>query len=182
MGSGWFHYLTKWMHALCRVAVISGHPAHAREALELGEAAFKGFARKSASGDVIGIYWKMSTDLSRPLTFAMGLRDALDGLITFLEVQHVISKTHAKSSDGALTAASASISNLCRSRDWGTSDPLGIGGLLFDACRLAQLPQWHDDDGLLETIENAYDNGVRAFVARTYLKIVSCCRSAIKAE
>ena len=165
----YFHYLTKWMHALCRVAVISGHPAHAREALELEKLRLRDFARKSASGDVIGIYWKMSTDLSRPLTFAMGLHDALDGLVTFREVQHVISKTHAKTSDGALTAAITSISNLCRRRDWGTSDPLGIGGLLFDACRLAQLPQWHDDDGLLEEIENAYDNGVRAFVASQLL-------------
>ena len=163
----YFHYLTKWMHALCRVAVITGHRAHAKEALELAEVAFKGFARKSASSDVIGIYWKMSTDLSRPLTFAMGLHDALDGLITFREVQHVISKTNAKTSND-LTAAVQSISNLCRGRDWSTSDPLGIGGL-FDACRLAQLPQWHDDDDLLEEIENAYDNGVRAFVASQLL-------------
>ncbi len=79
----YFHYLTKWMHALCRAAVTSGQLAHAKEALELAEAAFKGFAQKSASGNVIGIFWKMSTDLSRPLTFAMGLHDALDGLITF---------------------------------------------------------------------------------------------------
>ena len=157
------------MHALCRVAVISGHHTHATEALELGEAAFKRFARKSASGDVVGIYWKMSTDLSRPLTFAMGLHDALDGLVTFREVQHVISKTHAKTSDGALSAAITSISNLCRRRDWGTNDPLGIGGLLFDACRLAQLPQWHDDDGLLEEIKTAYEDGVMAFVASQLL-------------
>ena len=164
----YFHYLTKWMHALCRVAVITGHRAHAKEALEPAEVAFKGFARKSASSDVIGIYWKMSTDLSRPLTFAMGLHDALDGLITFREVQHVISKTNAKTSND-FTAAVQSISNLCRGRDWSTGDPLGIGGLLFDACRLAQLPQWRDDGGLLETIENAYDNGVRAFVASQLL-------------
>ena len=164
----YFHYLTKWMHALCRVAVITGHRAHAKEALELAKVAFQGFARKSTSGDVIGIYWKMSTDLSRPLTFAMGLHDALDGFVTFREVQRVILKTHAKT-DGALTAAITSISHLCRSRDWSTSDPLGIGGLLFDACRLTQLPQWHDDDGLLEEIENAYDNGVRAFVASQLL-------------
>jgi hypothetical protein len=165
----YFHYLTKWMHALCRAAVTSGQPAHAKEALELAEAAFKGFAQKSASGDVNGIFWKMSTDLSRPLTFATGLHDALDGLVTFREVQHVISNTHATTSDSDLTAAITSFSNLCRRRDWGTSDPLGIGGLLFDACRLAQLPQWHDDDGLLEEIENAYDNGVGAFVASQLL-------------
>jgi hypothetical protein len=164
----YFHYLTKWMHALCRVAVITGHRAHTQEALELAEAAFKGFARKSASGDVIGIYWKMSTDLSRPLTFAMGLHDALDRFLTFREVHHVVSKTNARTSND-LTAAVKSISNLCRSKDWSTTDPLGIGGLFFDACRLAQLPHWHDDDGLLEGIENAYDNGVRAFVASRLL-------------
>ena len=81
----YFHYLTKWMHALCRAAFVTGDPKHVAQALELGEAAFSGFVRRSASGDAVGIYWKMSTDLSRPLTFAMGLHDALDGFITFRE-------------------------------------------------------------------------------------------------
>ena len=165
----YFHYLTKWMHALCRAAVVSGHPAHAQEALELGEAAYKRFARKSASGNVIGIYWKMSTDLSRPLTFAMGAHDALDGLVTFREVQDVISKTHAKTSDGDLAAAITSISKVCRSRDWGTCDPLGIGGLLFDACRLSLLPQRHGDDRLLKKITDGYGNGVTALLASQLL-------------
>ena len=166
----YFHYLTKWMHALCRATIISGgHPAHAVEALELGEAAFKGFARKAASGNVVGIYWKMSTDLSRPLTFGMSLHDALDGLLTFREIQHVISKTHAQGSAGDLTAAITSISNLCRSKDWGTNDPLGMGGLLFDACRLSQLPQQHGDDDLLEEITNAYESGIRTFVGSQLL-------------
>jgi len=161
----YFHYLTKWMHALCRAAVVSSDPAPAEQALELGEAAFRGFARKSASGDVMGIYWKMSTDLSRPLTFAMGLHDALDGLVTFREVQHVISKTHAKTSTNDLTAPISSTSDLCRNGDWDTSDPLGIGGLLFDACRLSQLPRRHGDEDLLEEITKVCASGVRAFVA-----------------
>jgi hypothetical protein len=165
----YFHYLTKWMHALCRAVAISGHPTHAEQAVELGRAAFKGFARKSASGDVIGIYWKMSTDLSRPLTFSMGLHDALDGFITFREIQHVISKTHAKGGTGDLTAAVTSISNLCHGRNWGTSDPLGVGGLLFDACRLSQLPRQHGDDDLLKEIINAYERGVRAFIGHQLL-------------
>ena len=165
----YFHYLTKWMHALCRAAVIAGHPAHAEAALELGEIAYRGFARKSASGDVIGIYWKMSTDLSRPLTFAMGAHDALDGLVTFREIQNVISKMHAKTSDGDLTAAIASISTLCRGRDWGTNDPLGIGGLLFDACRLSLLPQRNGDDRLLKKITDAFENGVSTLLASQLL-------------
>ena len=165
----YFHYLTKWMHALCRAAIVGGDPAHAEQALELGEAAFRGFACRSASENVVGIYWKMSTDLSRPLTFAMGLHDALDGLVTFREVQHAISKMHVKSGTGDLTAAIASTSDLCRSRDWVTSDPLGIGGLLFDACRLSQLPQRRGDDDLLEGIKNACEDGVRALIASRLL-------------
>jgi hypothetical protein len=161
----YFHYLTKWMHALCRAAVISGHPAHAEQALELAEVAFQRFAHRYASGKVVGIYWKMSTDLSRPLTLAMGLHDALDGLVTFREVQHVISKMHNGTSASDLTAAITSASSLCRSKDWTTSDPLGIGGLLFDACRLCQLPRWPDDHGLFEQITNACEDGVRAFFA-----------------
>ena len=84
----YFHYLTKWMHALCRAAFVISDPAYVGQALELGAAAFNGFIQRSASGDVVGIYWKMSTDLSRPLTYAMGLHDALDGFITFRELQH----------------------------------------------------------------------------------------------
>ena len=56
----------------------------------------------------------------------LAVHDALDGFVTFREVQHVISKTHAKTSDGALPVAITSLSNLCRSRDWGTSDPLAV--------------------------------------------------------
>jgi hypothetical protein len=160
----YFHYLTKWMHALCRAAVISGHPAHAEQALELAAAAFQRFAHRSASGNVVGIYWKMSTDLSRPLTLAMGQHDALDGLVSFREVQHVISKMGDKTGASDLTTAITSISSLCRDKGWGTSDPLGIGGLLFDACRLSQLPRWHGDHGLFEEITNGYEDGVRAFV------------------
>jgi len=176
----YFHYLTKWMHALCRAAVVSGDPVPAEQALELGEAAFRGFTCKSTSGDVMGIYWKMSTDLSRPLTFAMGLHDALDGLITFREVQHVISKTHVKSGAGNLTAAIASTSDLCRTRDWVTSDPLGIGGLLFDACRLSQLPQRHCDNDLLEEIKNACENGTETFVASRFLTRAASQRLAFR--
>jgi len=161
----YFHYLTKWMHALCRAAVISGHPTHADQAFDLAEAAFQRFTHRSASGHVVGIHWKMSTDLSRPLTLAMGLHDALDGLVTFREVQHVISKMRDKISAIELTEPITSVSSLCRSKNWGTSDPLGIGGLLFDACRLSQLPRKPGDHRLFEEITNACEDGVRAFLA-----------------
>ena len=62
--------------------------------VELAFAAFQGFGAASASdGGLMGIYWKMSTDLSRPLVFAMGSHDVLDGFITFREVQNAVT-TH----------------------------------------------------------------------------------------
>jgi hypothetical protein len=82
----YFHYLTKWMHALCQAAFLVGDAP--RWAVELASAAFDGFARRSNAGEVVGVYWKMSTDLSRPLIPASGLHDALDGFITFREVLH----------------------------------------------------------------------------------------------
>src|SRR5204863_8709141 len=84
----YFHYLTKWMHALSQAAFITGDPAYARWVVELAEAAFEGFGRKTGSDEIVGIYWKMSTDLSRPLVSTSGLHDILDGFITFRQARH----------------------------------------------------------------------------------------------
>jgi len=51
----YFHYLTKWMHALCQAALFIGEAAYARWAVELGERAFAGFARGPRSGEVVGL-------------------------------------------------------------------------------------------------------------------------------
>ena len=59
-----------------------------------------------------------------------------------------------------------SLSPLCRRRDWMTDDPLGLGGLLFDACRLCQLfsPDNHDDVDLCEALLDACSYGLGRFV------------------
>ena len=75
----YFHYLTKWIHALCQAGTIIGNSEYVRWAAELADRAFKRFACKSRSGEVLGLSWKMSIDLSRALVPAMGLHDALDG-------------------------------------------------------------------------------------------------------
>ncbi len=176
----YFHYLTKWMHALCRAAFVAGDPVYLVRALELGAAAFNGFVQRSASGDVVGIYWKMSTDLSRPLTFAMGLHDALDGVITFRELQHASAKIGPKLEVPDLTSAIESLSNLCRKRNWTTTDPLGIGGLLFDACRLSQLTGGDADQELLEQLTEASEKSLRAFLAGRSLRRSSSQRLAFR--
>jgi hypothetical protein len=176
----YFHYLTKWMHALCRAASVTGVSAYIEQALELAEAAFNGFVQRSASGDVVGIYWKMSTDLSRPLTFAMGVHDALDGFITFQEVQHASSKMRPKTAVTDLTAAIEALSKLCRNRDWVTNDPLGIGGLLFDARRLSLLIDGHADQELLEQLIDASEKGLHAFLASQPLMHAASQRLAFR--
>jgi len=177
----YFHYLTKWIHALCQAALFIGEAAYAQWAVELGERAFAGFARGSRSGEVVGLYWKMSTDLSRPLVPAMGAHDALDGFITFRQARHA----QMNLGEGAATALSGaieSLSLLCRHRDWTTEDPLSLGGLLFDACRLCRLPgeERSNDADLLEELTSGCSNGLMAFLAGRQLSWPSSQRLAFR--
>jgi hypothetical protein len=167
----YFHYLTKWMHALCQAAVATNDFDYAVWAVELGQAAFKSFAQQSGSGRVVGVYWKMSTDLSRPLVPATGLHDALDGLITFREAQNSLANTPTTASETALSSAIESLSAICQNRDWTTTDPLGLGGLLFDAARLSQLldEQSNGDIRLLEKLLDACWHGLKILLADRYL-------------
>ena len=175
----YFHYLTKWMHALCRAAFLVGDAP--RWAVELGSAAFHGFARRSGSGQVVGVYWKMSTDLSRPLVFSSDLHDALDGSITFREALDAGAKSpDIRATD--LDEAIESLSVVCQQRDWTTDDPLGLGGLLFDACRLCQLigEQRLGDAHLLEQIIDGCRQGLRALLAGGHLNLPPLHRLAFR--
>jgi hypothetical protein len=155
------------MHALSQIALIANKSKYAQWAGELALAAFQGFGHRSASGGgLVGIYWKMSTDLSRPLISAMGLHDVVDGFITFREVQNAMANMSVASGMSDIPAAIESLSPLCQRKDWATDDPLGLGGLLFDACRLCQLfnPNGHADSDLLETLLDGCSYGLTSFV------------------
>src|SRR5437773_3462544 len=147
----------------------------------LGEAAFAGFVRRSGSGQAIGFYWKMSTDLSRPLVPAMGMHDALDGFITFREAQHAVVAMSADIGANDLSAAIKSLSALCQHRDWMTDDPLGIGGLLFDACRLIGLINEEPTDvDLLESLLAACLEALMTFLAGRSLHLPMSHRFAFR--
>jgi hypothetical protein len=133
-------------------------------------AAFRGFVRKLQSGEIAGVYWKMSTDLSRPLVAATGLHDTLDGFITFREAQHAIANTPTIAGAPDLGPAIEALSVLCRHRDWTSDDPLVLGGLLFDACRLYRLMGGRRDDARLgEELMDACWRGIMAFLGSGYL-------------
>jgi hypothetical protein len=165
----YFHYLTKWMHALCQAAWFTGEAAYAQWAAELGKAAYDGFAIRAASGAVIGVAWKMSTDLSRPLVPGAGLHDALDGYLSLREIQRALAAMPAPGLQ--LGAATEALRALCVGRNWTTDDPLGLGGLLFDACRLCQLGGLTEEEDLrlLDDLLAACARGLSAFLASRQL-------------
>src|SRR5436190_1220053 len=63
----YFHYLTKWMHALDLLARSTGQPLFNRSARELAQAAHRAFTYLPPHRRRKRMYWKLSVDLSRPL-------------------------------------------------------------------------------------------------------------------
>jgi hypothetical protein len=135
----YYHYSTRWMHALARCARCGGHERHLVWALELAIATHAGFLRPARGPGPPQLAWKMSIDLSRPLVGAMGQHDPLDGLITFLELRAAARRVRTGIAPEVLDGPLSELRVLCSRGHWATTDPLGLGGLLTDAWRLAQL-------------------------------------------
>jgi hypothetical protein len=125
------------MHALDRVTRVTGEFVYNGWAIELARISHARFVYAPSSGREKRMYWKMSTDLSYPLVRSMGLHDPLDGLITYTQ----LAATAAGDQKGSaqLQTEIADMAGMCKGRSWATDDPLGIGGLLSDAFRVAQL-------------------------------------------
>jgi hypothetical protein len=133
----YYHYLTKWMHALNRVSRVTGNATFNLWAIVLAKAAHAGFVHVLNSGSK-GMYWKMSIDLSYPLVPSMGHHDPLDGLITYHQIQATgIELFNVSGPD--LDAEISDMEALCQGKNWVTNDPLGLGGLLCNAYTILQL-------------------------------------------
>jgi hypothetical protein len=158
----YFHYLTKWMHALSRTSKVTGDGTYNAWAIELASAAHGRFVYSPGPGRPMRMYWKMSTDLSYPLVQSMGLHDPLDGMITFAELAAGQAGDLQRSTD--LYAEIADMTAMCKGRNWITDDPLGIGGLLSDASRAARLTVSGllPDSGLLASVLEASLGGLKA--------------------
>ncbi len=133
----YYHYLTKWMHALNRVSRSTGNPIFNLWAIELAKAAHTGFVHVLKSGSK-GMYWKMSIDLSYPLVPSMGHHDPPDGLITYNQIKATAVELFNASGPG-LDSEISDIELLCKGKNWATNDPLGLGGLLCHAYTILQL-------------------------------------------
>ena len=159
----YFHYLTKWMHALDQAARATGDARFNRWARELAVAAHAAFVY-AVPGDACGrMYWKMSIDLSRPQIESMGQHDPLDGLITCAALD-ATAATFAQSDGPRLGRITMDFASMVAVDRLATADPLGLGGLLCDAYRVAQLTRegaWPEHDPLRDALLAAAALGLR---------------------
>jgi hypothetical protein len=142
----YFHYLTKWAHALCRMERETGETRYHDWAGELMAVAHRSFTFVAGPEGAKRMVWKMSIDLTRPLVSSMGDHDPLDGLITCLEIRQPKQVGSNGARSGILAAMISDMTTMCGHRRWVTDDPLGIGGLLDAAARLVRLIDQHGVD------------------------------------
>jgi hypothetical protein len=168
----YYHYLTKWMHALSRVSQVTGDPAYARWGVELARTAHDRFTYAHPADGRKRLHWKMSIDLSYPLVLAMGQHDPLDGLVTYSGLQAAASSGLSGSTLPDLASPIRDMAAICAEEDLATSDPLGIGGLLFDAWRIVQLMagKGFSEPLLLDKVLDAALAGLESFTAESPLK------------
>jgi hypothetical protein len=169
----YYHYLTKWMHALHQVSRATRELKYLLWAIELAQTVHAGFTYIPRSGGRKRMFWKMSTDLTRPLVPSMGQHDPLDGFITYHELQLAAVQDFGQSPQPGLTAAIAEMADICQGMSLSTDDPLGIGGLLSDTVRIAQLTikRGSPYDNLLESLLKSGLIGVDYFAKSGTLKL-----------
>ncbi|MDH3526920.1 MAG: hypothetical protein OEM43_05400 [Gammaproteobacteria bacterium] len=138
----YFHYLTKWMHALDQVTRTTQQSRFNAWARELARSAFDAFSYPPApERGPRRMAWKMSIDLTRVLVPSMGQHDPLDGYITSLQLRTTAAAQAEPAAGPDLEDTTGDYAAMIRRSEWATADPLGLGGLLIDAWRVQQLIQ-----------------------------------------
>jgi hypothetical protein len=163
----YFHYLTKWMHALDQVTRATRQPQFNVWARELAETAQRVFTYPAVAGaHRRGMYWKMSIDLTRPLVSAMGQHDPLDGYVTCVQLRSTAAGLPGAPAAPGLEDEIRRYAAMIETGEWATTDALGLGGLLSDAWRLDQLQRQGapGDARLLHTLLTAALAGLRSYV------------------
>ncbi len=178
----YFHYLTKWMHALDQVARMTDRPRFNLWARELAETAQGAFTFQPFPGAAPRMYWKLSTDLKRPLVASMGQHDPLDGYIICLQLRATAASLRDSASGPTLDHETRQFAVMLKGAELMTTDPLGLGGLLMDAYRVDQLMRQgaSADAQLLETLLAAALAGLKHYVASGDLDLPAEYRLAFR--
>ncbi len=172
----YFHYLTKWMHALDQVARATGQATFDVWARELAATAHRAFVHGGR------MWWKASIDLSRAQVPSMGQHDPLDGLVTCVALRATATRLGA-SPDPSLEEAIAAFAAMVDPHHLTTTDPLGLGGLLVDAARIAQLESggaWTGPRDLLDALVESTVAGLRTYLTQPELRAPAEYRLAFR--
>ena len=178
----YFHYLTKWMHALDQTSRSTGDTRFNTWARELAAAAHDAFTYQPAAGRKPRMYWKMSIDLKRALVPSMGQHDPLDGYVTAMQLRASAAGLPQPVDGPDLEEVIRAFSAMSEGSELVSPDPLGIGGLLVDAYRVAQLMQQGEvpDERLLERLITAAYMGLRYYAGTGELQAVAEYRLAFR--
>jgi hypothetical protein len=177
----YFHYLTKWVHALLQMSRVHNDSQFLLWAIELADTAHRRFTYGSRTKR--RMYWKMSVDLKRPLVTSMGQHDPIDGLVTCVDLDFAAATIRPAEEAPELAEAIADFTAMVNHASIATTDPLGIGGLLMDVWRLAQLIRAkasHADPELLEDLLSAALHGLTLFAAGTDMSASANYRLAFR--
>ena len=178
----YYHYLTKWMHALNNTSTITGDKKYIKWAMELAKIAHKKFTYMPNHGIRKRMYWKMSIDLNRALVPSMGQHDPLDGYVTYCEIQNEMDNMDLMdNTEKPLIYEKKDMKKICHGMSMVTDDPLGLGGLLSDATLITQLiNNGHDLIELLETILDATIVGIRHYTSNNPTELSANYRLAFR--
>ncbi len=158
----YFHYNTRWIQALFQARQFTDEEQYDEWAAELCLAGDK-FIDKTRKQNV-RMYWKMSVDLSRPLVPSMGAHDPLEGLITLYTANERRPEMFEDRKD-----LFTNFNIMCQTNDWSTTDPLGLGGLLLNIIRAAELqrkrelPESVKPEALLQNVNDGLDMYMRNY-------------------
>ena len=168
----YFHYLTKWMHALDQTTRSTGQPTFNVWAQELAESAHRTFTYVPPGSKRKRMYWKVSIDLSRPLVPSMGQHDPIDGYITYVQLQTTASKMPGSTPGPSVSDEAGEFASMIERGSFATTDPLGLGGLLTDAARVVQLMQQGASvgDDLLQALLTTARTGLELYVEQEDLR------------
>lgn len=177
----YYHYLTKWMHALQAMARVTGDATYLRWAMEMAQAVHAAFRYPATpDGSHLALHWKMSVELNRPQVRSAGQHDPVDGFTAYSELQSAL-KDFAAEDLPDLSKEVAELAAMSRGKFLTTDDTLGIGGLLCDAAWLVHLTTKGDIRApqLLQEVLQAALTSIDG-VGRSFLDIPSRYRLAFR--
>jgi hypothetical protein len=178
----YYHYLTKWMHALNCATRTTGDSTYNDWAIELAKTAHACFTYVPSSGGQKRMCWKMSIDLSYPLVASMGQHDPLDGFITYSQLQATADRDFKRLARLDLKTEIADMAGICEGKSWITDDPLGIGGLLGDTFKVTQLivHENFEQADLLKTLLDSSLMGLESYAKQNQRRLPADYRLAFR--